>query len=238
MPKDESNRAAAVAGATPPKQAADIRERWWWIEPSVWTERMLTRLEQSGPTTVGFGLWDKVLSPQNLQAGFWSVWRNAGAPGVDGQTVKQFDEHAERELARLREELWTQRYRRQPARRVWIPKPGTTERRPLGIPAVRDRTVEAALRHVLEPIFERDFAEHSYGFRPGRGCREAVARVEELLSQGHVWCVDADLKSYFDTIPHDRLMALVKQRIVDGSVLALLEQCLQAGVLEELKGWP
>ena len=102
---------------------------------------------------------------------------------------------------------------------------------------MRDRTVEAALRHVLEPIFERDFAAHSYGFRPGRGCREAVARVEELLSQGHVWCVDADLKSYFDTIPHDRLMALIKQRIVDGSVLALLEQCLKAGVLEELKGW-
>jgi len=97
--------------------------------------------------------------------------------------------------------------------------------------------VEAALRNVLEPIFERDFAECSYGFRPGRGCREAVGRVEELLSQGYVWCVDADLKSYFDTIPHDGLMALVKQRVVDGSVLALVEQCLKAGVVEELKGW-
>jgi RNA-directed DNA polymerase len=107
----------------------------------------------------------------------------------------------------------------------------------LGIPAVRDRTVEAALRNVLEPIWEKDFAESSYGFRPGRGCREAVGRVEELLSQGHVWCVDCDLKSYFDTIPHDRLMDLVRQRIVDGSVLAVLEQCLKAGVMEELKGW-
>jgi RNA-directed DNA polymerase len=237
MSNDETNRAAVVAGATPAKQAADIRDRWWWIEPSVWTDRMLTRLEQSEPTTVWFGLWDKVVAERNLQAGFWSVWRNAGAPGVDGQTVKQFDEHAESELARLRDELKTKRYRRQAARRVWIPKPGTTERRPLGIPAVRDRTVEAALRNVLEPIFERDFAEHSYGFRPGRGCREAVARVEELLSQGHAWCVDADLKSYFDTIPHDRLTALIQQRIVDGSVLALLQQCLKAGVLEELKGW-
>ena len=102
---------------------------------------------------------------------------------------------------------------------------------------MRDRTVEAALRNVLEPIFERDFAEHSYGFRPGRGCREAVARVEELLSQGHAWCVDCDLKSYFDTIPHERLMALIKQRIVDGSVLDLVQQSLKAGVLEELKGW-
>jgi len=151
--------------------------------------------------------------------------------------VKQFDEQAEAQLARLREELQSKRYRRLPARRVWVPKPGSTEKRPLGIPAVRDRTVEAALRNVLEPIFENDFARCSYGFRPGRGCREAVKRVEELLAQGLVWCVDCDLKSYFDTIPHAGLMALVKRRVVDGSVLALIEQCLKAGVLEELKGW-
>ena len=237
MTNDETDRAAAVAGVTSPPQAADIRDRWWWVEHSVWTDRMLTRLEQSEPTTKWFRLWDKVVSERNLQAAFWAVWRNDGAPGVDGQTVKQFNEQSESELARLGDELKTKRYRRQPARRVWIPKPGTTERRPLGIPAVRDRTVEAALRQVLEPIFERDFAQSSYGFRPGRGCREAVARVEELLSQGHVWCVDADLKSYFDTIPHDRLMALVRERIVDGSVLSLLEQSLKAGVMEELKGW-
>jgi RNA-directed DNA polymerase len=156
---------------------------------------------------------------------------------VDGQTVQQFDQQAATELARLGEELRTRSYRRQPARRVWIEKMGTTEKRPLGIPAVRDRTVEAALGNVLEPIFERDFAECSYGFRPGRGCREAVGKVEEWLSQGYVWCVDADLKSYFDTIPHEGLLALVKERVVDGSVLALVEQCLKAGVLEELQGW-
>ena len=237
MTSDETNRAATVAGSTPPPQAADIRNRWWWVEHSVWTDRMLTRLEQSEPTTQWFRLWDKVLAERNLQTAFWAVWRNDGAPGVDGQTVQQFDEQAEAELAGLREELHTRRYRRQPARRVWIPKPGTTEKRPLGIPAVRDRTVEAAVRQVIEPIFERDFAVHSYGFRPGRGCREAVGRVEELLQQGHTWCVDCDLKSYFDTIPHDRLMALVQERIVDGSVLALIRQSLKAGVLEELKGW-
>src|SRR5438477_7567566 len=178
MTDDETNRAAAVTGNSSSPQAADIRDRWWWVEHSVWTERMLTRLEQSEPTTKWFRLWDKVLSERNLQAAFWAVWRNEGAPGVDGQTVKQFDEHAETELARLREELHTKRYRRQPARRVWIPKPGTTGKRPLGIPAVRERTVEAATRNVLEPIFERDFAEHSYGFRPGRGCREAVGLHE------------------------------------------------------------
>jgi RNA-directed DNA polymerase len=238
MTNDEQKaRPAIVSGATQATQAGEIRDRWWWIEHSVWTDRMLTRLAQSEPTTVWFGLWDKVCAPRNLQAAFQAVWRNRGASGVDGQTVQQFDQQATAELSRLEEELRTRRYRRQPARRVWIEKPGTTEQRPLGIPAVRDRTVEAALRNVLEPIFERDFAECSYGFRPGRGCREAVERVEELLSQGYVWCVDADLKSYFDTIPHAGLMALVGQRVVDGSVLALVEQCLKAGVMEGLKGW-
>jgi RNA-directed DNA polymerase len=207
------------------------------VEHAVWTKRMLTRLEQSEPTTVWFRLWDKVLDERNLQSAFWAVWRNDGAPGIDGQTVQQFDQQAQAELARLREELRTQRYRRQAARRVWIPKPGTTEKRPLGIPAVRDRTVEAAVRNVLEPIFERDFHEHSYGFRPGRGCQEAVKRIEELLGQGQIWCVDADLKSYFDTIPQERLMDQVRQRVVDGNILRLLEQCLKAGVMEELKGW-
>jgi RNA-directed DNA polymerase len=237
MKSEAPEPAAPVTDSGSSKQAAAARPRWGWVEPSVWTERMLTRLAHSEPTTVWYGLWDKVLAERNLQAAFWSVWRNAGAPGVDGQTVRQFDAQAETELARLREELRSKRYRRQPARRVWIPKPGTQEQRPLGIPAVRDRTVEAALRNVLEPIFENDFAGCSYGFRPGRGCREAVARVEELLSQGHEYCVDCDLKSYFDTLPHDRLMALVQQRIVDGSVLAVLEQCLKAGVMEGLKGW-
>jgi len=198
---------------------------------------MLTRLEQSGPTTVWFRLWDKVLSEGNLQAAFWAVWRNGGAPGVDGQTVPQFEAQEQAELAKLREELRSKSYHRQAARRVWIPKPATTEKRPLGIPAVRDRTVEAAMKNVLEPIFERDFAEHSYGFRPGRGCREAVKRVEQLLSQDRAWCVELDFRSYFDTLPHERLLGLVKQRVVDGSVLALLAQSLKAGVLEELKGW-
>ncbi|MCC6819570.1 MAG: group II intron reverse transcriptase/maturase [Verrucomicrobia subdivision 3 bacterium] len=237
MKKDQTTGPAIVAETALPQQAGKAQDLWWWVQPSVWTERMLTRLEESEPTTVWFRLWDKVISQQNLQAAFWAVWRNDGAPGVDGQTVKQFSAQEEVQLAKLREELRSKSYRRQPARRVWIPKPGTTEKRPLGIPAVRDRTMEAALKHVLEPIFERDFAAHSYGFRPGRGCREAVERVEELLGRGHTWCVDLDFKSYFDTIPHERLKALIQQRIKDGSVLELLGQCLEAGVMEELRGW-
>lgn len=228
---------ASVTGATQTKQAGGNHDRWPWLKTGVWTERMLTRLEASEPTTVWFALWDKVWAPKNLQTAFWAVWRNKGAPGVDRQSVEQFDEHASAELARLSEELRSKRYRCLPAKRKWIPKPGTTELRPLGIPAVRDRTVQASMRHVLEPIFEKDFAESSHGFRPGRGCAEAVARIEELLSQGYTICVDADLKGYFDSIPQDRLMELIRQRVKDGNVLNLLEQFLKAGVMEEMKGW-
>ena len=157
---------------------------------------------------------------------------------MDGQTVGQFDAQAEAELARWHEQLHEGSYRPHPARRVWIPKPGRSEQRPLGIPAVRDRVVQSALRHVVEPIFETEFAGHSYGFRPGRGCPDARRRVDALLQSGHVWVVDADLKSYFDTIPHDRLMAMVKDRIADGRVLALVESYLRAGVLAELQRGP
>ena len=165
------------------------------------------------------------------------VWRNGGSAGADAQTVAQFARHADAELARLHTQMRDGTYRPQPVRRAWIPKPGSQEQRPPGIPAVRDRIVQAALRHVLEPIFETEFAEQSYGFRPGRGAKDALRRVDHLLKAGHAWVVDADLKSYFDTIPHERLLALVKARVADGPVLALVESFLRAGVLEENRGW-
>ena len=150
---------------------------------------------------------DKTYAPANLQSAFDKVWRNGGSAGADAQTVAHFARHAEAELQRLHEQLREGTYRPQPVRRAWIPKPGSKEKRPLGIPAVRDRIVQGALRHVLEPIFEAEFAEHSYGFRPGRGAKDALRRVDTLLKAGHDWVVDADLKSYFDTIPHERLLA-------------------------------
>ena len=142
-----------------------------------------------------------------------------------------------RQREQLQQELRRGSYRPQPARRAWIPKLGSTELRPLGIPAVRDRVVQTAMLAVLEPIFERDFAEQSYGFRPGRGSLQALERVESLLQSGHTWVVDADLKAYFDTIPHERLLALVGQRIADGKVLGLLERYLKAGVMASGKEW-
>jgi RNA-directed DNA polymerase len=182
-------------------------------------------------------LVDKTYAPVNLGSAFQKVWANGGSAGADKQTVAHFARQAESELTRLHEQLRDGTYRPQPVRRAWIPKPGSKEKRPLGIPAVRDRIVQAALRHVLEPIFETEFAGNSYGFRPGRGAKDALRRVDTLLKAGHDWVVDADLKSYFDTIPHERLMALIKERVADGRVLALVERFLRAGVLETAKGW-
>jgi len=236
--QNDETQPAAVAAATPPKQAGEARDPWWWVERSVWTERMLTRLTTSEPANrVWFALADKTHAPANLQSALQKVWRNGGSAGADEQTVAHFARQAEQELQRLHEQLRLGTYRPQPVRRAWIPKPGSREKRPLGIPAVRDRIVQGALRHVLEPIFEMEFAEHSYGFRPGRGAKDALRRVDTLLKAGHDWVVDADLKSYFDTIPHERLLALVTERVADGRVLALVESFLRAGVLEEAKGW-
>jgi RNA-directed DNA polymerase len=199
---------------------------------------MLTRLTSGeSANRVWYSLMDKTYAPANLRSAFAKVWRNGGSAGADGQTVAHFERKAEAELARLHAQLREDTYRPQPVRRAWIDKPGSKDKRPLGIPAVRDRIVQGALRHVLEPIFETEFAEHSYGFRPGRGAKDALRRVDTLLKAGHGWVVDADLKCYFDTLPHDRLLALVKTQVADGRLLALVESFLRVGVLEEAKGW-
>ena len=208
-----------------------------WAEPSVWTERMLTALEQGVKGGVWFSLIDKVYSPANLTAATAKVAANKGAAGVDHVTVEQFCLDAGENLRRLGEQLRQGSYQPQAIRRVYIPKPGSTEKRPLGIPTVRDRVVQAAVVHVLQPIFERDFAATSYGFRPQRGCQQALDRVEELLAAGYRYVVDADLKSYFDTIPHERLLQRIGEKVADGRLLKLIESFLKAGILEDLREW-
>jgi RNA-directed DNA polymerase len=141
------------------------------------------------------------------------------------------------ELDRMHEQLRDDLYRPAAVRRTWIPKPGSKDKRPLGIPTIRDRVVQTALVHVIEPIFDHTFHAHSYGFRRGRGCHQALARVEELLTAGYVYVVDADLKSYFDTIPKDRLLDMVRSQISDRRILRLIEMYLEQEILEELKHW-
>ena len=193
---------------------------------------MLAALEQGVKGGKWYSLIDKVQSETTLRAAFAEVAANQGAAGVDHVSVEHFAKDRDANLRRLSEELRQGTYRPQQIRRHYIPKPGSTEMRPLGIPTVRDRVVQTALRMVMEPIFERDFAAHSYGFRPNRGCKDALRRMQELLKSGYVFIVDADLKSYFDTIPKDRLMALICQKVEDSRVLALIESFLEQGVLD------
>ncbi len=198
---------------------------------------MLQALENGVQGGKWFSLIDKVWNLENLSAAWMQAWANGGCAGVDGQSIRQFTTNLSPELERLHGELKGGRYKPQPVRRHWLPKPGSAEKRPLGIPAVRDRIVQGAVRNVLEPIFEREFAEHSYGFRPGRGCQGALRRVDRLLNEGYTWVVDVDLKSFFDTIPHDQLMERVAEHVSDGRVLELIQQYLKAGVMDGMEGW-
>jgi RNA-directed DNA polymerase len=230
----EEQPEAVPARAT---RAGDTLLHWDWVEPRIWTPRMLTALEQGVKGGKWFSLIDKIHPERTLRAAFSQVAANKGAAGVDHVTVKMFDERLDENLKNLSEDLQSGRYRPQQIRRHYIPKPGSKEKRPLGIPTVRDRVVQTAVLNALEPIFERDFAEHSYGFRPGRGCKDALRRVDQLLKEGYTYVVDADLKSYFDTIPHDRLLALVAQKVSDGRVLSLIESFLKQGVLDGMREW-
>ena len=235
MTKPTENKPEAVPAEA--IRAGEILFRWNWVEPRVWTERMLTALEEGVKGGKWFSLIDKVHPVRTLRAAFSQVAANKGAAGVDHVTVEIFEHRLEENLKKLSEDLRSGNYQPQQIRRHYIPKPGTKEKRPLGIPTVRDRVVQTALQMVMEPIFEHDFAEHSYGFRPGRGCKDALRRVEKLLQAGYTHIVDADLKSYFDTIPHDRLMAHVGQKVSDGRVLSLIEMFLKQGILDDLQEW-
>jgi len=219
------------------QQGGNVQDHWPWAERAVWTERMLTALEQGVKGDVWFRLIDKVWSERNLLSSYRKVAKNSGAPGVDHVTVDEFGRNLESQLKNLATALHEGNYQPQLIRRTYIPKPGSNEQRPLGIPTVRDRIVQGALRHVLEPIFEKEFATHSYGFRPGRGCKDALRRVDNLLKRGYVYVVDVDLQSYFDTIPHARLMDRVRQRIADGRILRLIDSFLKAGIMDGLEHW-
>lgn len=179
-----------------------------------------------------YSLYDKVGTADTLRWSWHQVAANRGAAGVDGQSVQQFGAQAELHLAELQRLLAQRRFQPLPARRCWIPKPGTTARRPLGIPAVRDRVVQAAAVNVLEPIFEAEFLDCSYGYRPGRSQYQALDRVSAVLAQGSPWVVEVDIRGCFDSLPQEALLDAVAARVADGTLLTLLRAFLQAGVLE------
>jgi RNA-directed DNA polymerase len=183
-----------------------------------------------------FSLVDKVFRPTTLDAAWHKVAQNKGAAGVDGQSIERFAAQADRYLLELHESLKDGSYRPSPVKRVEIPKSdGRT--RPLGIPTVKDRIVQTPLKMVVEPIFEVQFRPGSYGFRPGRGCKDALREVDRLVKDGFTFVVDADLQGYFDSIPQDRLMALVEQSISDGRVLALIDSFLRQDIMTAMARW-
>jgi RNA-directed DNA polymerase len=233
--KDGRRHGAASAVPYGATRGAEARD-WSWVEAAVWTERMVSALENGVKGGRWYSLMDKVYAPATLAAAWDRVLGNRGSAGVDGQSVERFAARSGEYLAELGEALRSGSYRAQPVKRVEIPK-GDGRTRPLGIPVVKDRIVQTAVKLVIEPIFEARFRPESYGFRPGRGCRDALGAVDQLIKAGFSHVVDADLEGYFDSIPHERLMARVEEQISDGRVLGLLRSWLDQDILQGLERW-
>jgi RNA-directed DNA polymerase len=232
-----TRRVSQTAPAVPARatQGAEARN-WSWVEDTVWTDRMVSALVNGVKGGRWYSLMDKVFASDTLDAAWEKVSANEGAAGVDGQSIKRFEARAELYLTELSTALRTGSYRPQPIRRVEIPK-DDGRMRPLGIPTVKDRIVQTAVKFALEPIFEATFLPVSYGFRPGRGCRDALREVAQLIADGYTFVVDADFESYFDSIPHERLMQRVEERVSDGRILDLLRNWLKQDIMHDLERW-
>lgn len=219
------------------KQKSETQNlKWGWVETSIWTERMLATLDNGVKGGKWFSLWDKIVRPETLQIAWKQVKRNKGAAGIDGVTIKQFETSQDHYLGRLHTRLKKGDYKPQSIKRVHIPKDGG-KTRPLGIASVEDRVVQTAIKMVIEPIFEKEFLSNSYGFRPNRNAKDALREVDQLIKEGYAWYVDADIQNYFDTIPKQRIMNQVGDRISDGRVLELIQNCLEQNIMEDGKEW-
>jgi RNA-directed DNA polymerase len=226
-----------LPGVPKAKRGREVAPPWAWTEASVWTERMLATLERGIKGGKWFSMIDKVWKMENLESPAQKVARGKSKEKADGKRCRRYAQNSHRHLPPLQEKLKRGHDQPQPVQRVWIPKMGSKERRPLGISPVEDRVVQMALRNVIEPIFENVFAPHSYGFRPGRGAKDALRRVEQQLQQGRCWVVDADIKGYFDNIPQEKLLQALAQHLSDGGVLELIGGFLKQGLMESGKGW-
>ena len=218
------------------KQTESAPNQWAWVDRAIWTERMLAALGNGVKGNKWFSLIDKVYRPSTLQAAWRQVRANKGAAGIDGQSVERFAANEQEYLSELAKDLEQGKYQPQAVRRVEIPKAGG-KTRPLGIPTVKDRIVQTAVKRVIEPILEKEFLPMSYGFRPGKGCKDALREVDECLREGYTHVVDADLKGYFDSIPHELLKTRIQEHISDGRVLQLMTSWLQQDIVRDLERW-
>ena len=218
------------------KQTETAPSQWVWVDRTVWTERMLAALGNGVKGNKWFSLIDKVYRPSTLQLAWEQVKANKGAAGIDKQSIENFAANEQVYLNELAQDLEQGTYRPQAVRRVEIPKAGG-KTRPLGIPTVKDRIVQTAVKRVIEPIFEKEFLPTSYGFRPGKGCKDALREVDGHLKAGYTHVVDADLKGYFDSIPHDLLTKRIEEHISDGRLLQLLASWLHQDIVRDLERW-
>lgn len=235
---DETKGRLATVTEVESKQAGEAQTgKMGWVERSVWTEFMLTALEEGVKGGKWYSLMDKVSKADNLAAAWKKVQSNKGSSGIDKQTIHAFANRAQEHLATIAEKLRSGKYQPEGIRRVNISKSGSKDKRPLGIPTVKDRVVQTALRNVIEPIFEKKFTDESYGFRPKRSAKDALRQMQQLLNEGRIWVVDADIQKYFDTIDHELLMVEVEKDIADGKILALIRQYLRQPIMDDIKSW-
>lgn len=236
MDKDPKQETEVRTEMNVTRQTSNLRLRWEWTEASIWTESMLTALENGVKGGKWFSLNDKVYRPETLRKAWEKVRQNGGAAGIDKVTVERFVAHEQKYLMELNEELKSGSYIPEYVKRVYIPK-GDGKSRPLGIPCIKDRVAQQAVKLVIEPIFEKEFHKNSYGFRPGKGTKDALREVDRLLKEGYSNFVDADLKAYFDTISHPRLMEKLAKFISDGRILEIVEKWLKAGIMDGTETW-
>jgi len=213
------------------KSQGGIPNRWEWVEPSVWNAKMLTTLERGVKGGKWFSLIDKVWKMQNLRSAFKRVKANKGTAGIDKQSIKNYESNLEENLQWLSKQLEEGTYQSKPIRRCHIEKPGRKhETRPIGIATVRDRVVQTALRNVIEPILENQFAEKSYGFRPRRSAKDALREVRNSIDQGKCQVLDADIQSFFDEMDHEILIGKISEHISDSRIINLIRMFMEAEI--------
>lgn len=222
------------------KQESNTRhikyDKWSWVETSIWTEGMLTALGNGVKGGKWFSLIDKVYSMKTLEAAWLKVRANRGSAGIDEISIKRFECNVNIYLEEIQKKLREEAYVPSAVKRIYIPK-GEGKMRPLGIPTVKDRIIQMAIKLVIEPIFEKEFLSSSFGFRPKKGAKDALREVNRLIKEGYVHVVDVDFQSYFDTISHGKLMDLVQWKISDGRILRLIQSFLKQEIMEEHKSW-
>lgn len=206
------------------------------VKAGLWTERMLAALGNGVKGGKWHSLMDKIYAERTLQIAWQRVKSNRGAAGIDKISIERFESKAAQYLREIQQQLQSGTYQPQAVKRVTIPKAGGGPR-PLGIPTVKDRVVQMAIKLVIEPIFEHSFRDSSHGFRPGRGCKDALRAVDEWLKAGYPWVVDADIKGYFDHIRHDLLMSKIGESLADRRLLSLLEAYLKQDIMTECESW-